>query len=138
MNMMEEHAMSRRRIPVEKIREILRLRELAHLSDRTISRVLNIPRPIVKRYLEDVSRAGLDYTAVKTMDDDTLLEILEGKVTLSSPRYEVIRSQFDYYLKELKRPGVTLQRLWEEYRAAHPDGYRYSQFCYHFQYWRDT
>lgn len=24
---------------------------------------------------------------------------------------------------------VTLQLLWEEYRAQHPDGYRYSRFC---------
>ena len=31
--------------------------------------------------------------------------------------------------QELKKPGVTLVLLWQEYRAAHPDGYAYSQFC---------
>jgi transposase len=25
--------------------------------------------------------------------------------------------------RELRRPGVTLQLLWEEHRAVHPDGY---------------
>jgi transposase len=31
---------------------------------------------------------------------------------------------------ELKRKGVTLTLLWEEYAAAHPgQAYRYSQFC---------
>jgi transposase len=30
---------------------------------------------------------------------------------------------------ELRRPGVTLQLLWEEYRSAHPDGYGYSRYC---------
>ena len=30
---------------------------------------------------------------------------------------------------ELKRPGVNLMVLWEEYRDAHPDGYGYSRFC---------
>ncbi|WP_455854519.1 hypothetical protein [Ensifer canadensis] len=30
---------------------------------------------------------------------------------------------------ELKRPGVTLLILWEEYRASNPDGYGYSRFC---------
>jgi len=25
--------------------------------------------------------------------------------------------------RELRRPGVTLQVLWEDHRAAHPDGY---------------
>jgi hypothetical protein len=31
--------------------------------------------------------------------------------------------------RELRRPEVTLQLLWEEHRAAHPDGYGYSRFC---------
>ncbi|MEI4234130.1 hypothetical protein [Roseovarius sp. D22-M7] len=30
---------------------------------------------------------------------------------------------------EIKRRGVTLVLLWEEYRAAHPDGYGYTWFC---------
>lgn len=29
----------------------------------------------------------------------------------------------------MKRKGVTLVLLWEEYRAAHPDGYGYTWFC---------
>ena len=34
---------------------------------------------------------------------------------------------------ELRRPGVTLQLLWLEYREDHPDGYGYSQFCQHYR-----
>ena len=30
---------------------------------------------------------------------------------------------------ELRRPGVTLLLLWEEYRAGQADGYGYSRFC---------
>ena len=30
---------------------------------------------------------------------------------------------------ELKRPGVNLVVLWEEYRAGDPNGYGYSRFC---------
>ena len=30
---------------------------------------------------------------------------------------------------ELRRPGVTLLLLWEEYRAGQPEGYGYSRFC---------
>ena len=29
----------------------------------------------------------------------------------------------------MKRPGVNLTVLWEEYGAAHPGGYSYSRFC---------
>ena len=31
--------------------------------------------------------------------------------------------------REVKRPGVNLQVLWDEYRHAHPEGYGYSRFC---------
>ena len=31
--------------------------------------------------------------------------------------------------RELRRKGVTLMLLWEEYRSGHPDGYGYSRFC---------
>ena len=35
-----------------------------------------------------------------------------------------------------KRLGLTQQLLWEEYRQANPDGYRYSRFCELFKRWR--
>ena len=41
-------------------------------------------------------------------------------------------------VKELRRKGVTLQLLWEEYLRAHPDGYQNSQFCHHFHRWRQS
>jgi len=36
---------------------------------------------------------------------------------------------------ERKRPGVTLQLFWLEYKQAHPDGYQYTQFCAHYHRW---
>lgn len=39
---------------------------------------------------------------------------------------------FALIARELKRKGVTLTLLWQEYRAAHPDGYGYTWFCEHF------
>jgi transposase len=135
---MEESYMPMRRISMDKLREIIRLKEHAHLSERAISRALTVSRPIVKQYIHEVDRAGLDYAAIQNMDDDTLLEILQGGGKSQSKRYEVLRTQFDTLAKELKRPGVTLQRLWQEYRHTHPDGYSYSQFCFHFQLWRNS
>ena len=44
-------------------------------------------------------------------------------------REEVFNGQLEYWIKELKRVGVSRQLLWKEYRAAHSDGYGYSQFC---------
>jgi len=38
--------------------------------------------------------------------------------------------------RKLKQKNVTLFLLWEEYRAAHPDGYPYSWFCKRYGAWR--
>ena len=37
--------------------------------------------------------------------------------------------------RELKRKGVTLQLVWEEHRAGHPDGFGYSRFCELYRAW---
>jgi transposase len=37
--------------------------------------------------------------------------------------------------QELKRPGVALQLLWEEYRGQHPQEYGYSRFCELYRAW---
>ena len=40
--------------------------------------------------------------------------------------------------RELQRhKGVTLQLLWLEYRAVHPNGYQYSWYCEHYRAWRE-
>jgi transposase len=37
--------------------------------------------------------------------------------------------------RELRRKGVTLDLLWQEYKAEHPSGYHYSGFCAHYRRW---
>ena len=130
--------MPMRRISMEKIREIIRLYQCCGLKQRAIARALGVSRPIVKAYIDKIESAGCDYAEIEKMDDDALLQLIEGPTRTTSERYNVLRQNFEYFAKELKRPGVTLERLWEEYRDKHPDGYSYSQFCYHFQVWRQT
>lgn len=49
--------------------------------------------------------------------------------SFSAHREWVFEQQVKGWLSELRRVGVTRQLLWEEYKAEHPDGYGYSQFC---------
>jgi transposase/predicted XRE-type DNA-binding protein len=124
---------------MNKIREIIRLNEQCNLSQRAIARALSISRPVVSEYIQKICSSGLDYSATQALDDDALLEIIEGADSkVHSERYQVLRRKFEYFVKELKRTGVTLERLWQEYRDEHPNGYGYSQFCYHFQVWRNA
>lgn len=130
--------MAKQRISMNKIREIIRLNQQANLSQRAIARTLNISRPVVKEYIAKIEKAGLRYDHIREMDDDTLLQLITNKVKPNSKRYDVLQQKFDYFHKELKRTGVTLERLWQEYRSEHADGFSYSQFCYHFQLWRNA
>lgn len=132
--------MPRGRTSMEKIREIIRLHE-CHLTARAISRAIGVSRPVVKEYIDKIRAAELDSATIQNIDDDTLTDLIKGSKNRMSERFQLLSSHFDYFALELKRPGVTLERLWAEYRAAHPPtsrGYSYSQFCYHFQLWRST
>jgi transposase len=40
--------------------------------------------------------------------------------------------------RELRRKGVTLTLLWQEYKAVYPDGYQFTQFCEHYKRWLGT
>jgi transposase len=130
--------MPMRRTSMNKVREIIRLYEKCHLSRRSIARALSISRPVVSEYIDKIQSSGLNYSSIEKLDDDTLLEIIEGTKSVNSDRYHILREKFKYFVKELKRTGVTLERLWREYREEHPDGYGYSQFCYHFKVWCDA
>lgn len=123
---------------MNKLREIVRLAQTADLSQRAITRALGVSRPVVKEYLTKIDKAGLSYEMIKNMDDDALLQAVTDKTLKTNERYNTLYQQFDYISKELKRTGVTLERLWHEYRQKHPNGYGYSQFCYHYQVWRSS
>jgi transposase len=123
---------------MNKVREIIRLKQQCHLSERAISRALNLSRPVISQYLIDIANSGLSNDEIQVMDDDSLTEMITGRKNSKSERYLQLTKQFDYFAKELKRTGVTLQLLWQEYRAENPDGYSYTQFCYHFQVWRSS
>jgi transposase len=130
--------MPMRRITMDKVREIIRLDEECGLNQRPIARALNISRPTVKEYLDKIKDAELDYNSIKNINDDVLTEIVSDPKKYRSERYDILSQQFDYFAKELKRTGVTLELLWREYREKHPNGYGYSQFCHHFRVWRNS
>lgn len=127
--------MAKRRVSMRKIREMLRLYERCGLSNRQIARALKISRPVVGQYLTNFRASELSYADITKMSDDELMRSLQEKSKEKSERYRILSAKFDYLARELKRPGVTLNLLWQEYKAQNLQGYSYSQFCYHFQVW---
>jgi transposase len=68
------------------------------------------------------------------LSDEALGRLLYPPPQLAT---KVLRPQPDWAAihRELRRPGVTLQLLWEEHRGIHPDGYGYSRYCELYRAW---
>ena len=121
------------RLPMRKLRELLRLKA-AGLAGRRIGASLDIGQSTVVDYLARARRAGIAWPLPEAMTDEAL-EALLFPPPANVPRNERPLPHWPTLYAELKRPGVTLQLLWQEYRAAHPNGYGYSRFCELYRAW---
>jgi len=61
------------------------------------------------------------------MDDMALQRLLKG-IEVGVRREFRPAPVWEWVHQEMKKKGVTLQLLWQEYRESHPDGYQISQF----------
>ena len=122
------------RLPMRKIKDVLRL-YAAGLSDRKIAVSLGVGRGSVRNYRERAKDAGLCWPDVADVDDAVLERQLFTQTTsLDAPRFA--EPDWSQIARELKKRGVSLQLLWEEYRADHPDdGYGYSAYCQRYRAW---
>lgn len=118
---------------MRRIKETLRLSFDGKMNQSQVSRALSLARSTVQDYLKRFSQQGMRWEDVVHLSDEELGRLLFPKET-DKPRRAML--DFDYIHNELKRPGVTLQLLWEEYISGQPDGYRYSQFCKYYRKWQ--
>ncbi len=126
--------MAARRVSMRKIREILRLLWHLGLGARGTARACSISHSTVLEYQHRAEQAELSWELVDEMDSGILEEKLFAP-PLAAGAARAVPDWSETY-KELKRPGVTLQLLWEEYKEAHPDGYQYSWYCDLYREWR--
>lgn len=123
--------MAQARLPVRKIREVLRLKA-AGLSDRQIARSVGSARSTVQACVQRAREAGLSWPLCDELDEAALeARLYRRSVPLSArpaPDFAAIH-------QELSRPGVTRLLLWQEYKAAHCDGWQYSVFCERYRRW---
>ena len=123
-----------RRISMRKIREVLRLKFEHGLSDRKIATSCRISRRSVAEYIRRAKAAGIGWGRAKDMDDLGLEKLL-FPVGSGEKQEDRPVPDWSYVHSELKRSGVTLSLLWQEYKEANPDGYQYSWFCREYGRW---
>ena len=119
---------------MRKIGDALRLRSCG-LTLREIAISLGVGRSTVSEYLKRADLAGLSWPLPEDISDGDL----ERRLFVSpddGTRRGLAQPDWASVHRELRRKGVTLALVWEEYRAAHPaDGYGYSRFCELYRLW---
>ena len=116
------------------LRQLIRLKQTGE-SNRSIAELLHISRNTVNSYIHRIEAFNLSFTELLDLEDASLYDLFPRESEVDDYRYRDLSQYFSGYVEELKRPGCTKQRLWEEYITRHPDGYMSSQFNYHLNKW---
>ena len=117
---------------MNKIKQVIRL-HVDGYSNRAIASALELNKETVNRYVQCAKADSMQYEELLSLDDPVLEHRMKGgNPAYPDKRFEEFKSLLPYLEDEVKRKHVTLQLLWEEYRLAHPDGYRLTQFRFHY------
>jgi transposase len=121
---------------MRKIREILRLRWEAGLSQRETAKALGIGATTVHDCVRRAQVAALGWPLPEELDDEQLEQLLYASDPVRDPQ-RVVPGWAEVHL-ELRRKGVTLGLLWQEYQERHAgqSTYSYSQYCHCYRAWR--
>lgn len=128
--------MAKERVPMRKVREILRMRWELKLSVREVAKSLGVSVGVVSKVANRAHLAGLDWASAQPLSEAEL----EVKLYGAGTRRDRSRPAPDpvWIHAELRRAGVTLELLHLEYLEQHPTGLRYTAFCDVYRGWLST
>ena len=118
---------------MRNIKEILRLKLSAKLSHDQVACALKVSKGVITKYVTLASASGLDWPTISTLEESTLEQRLLGKPEPSLSVFAV--PDYGRIHHEMRRKGMTLMLLWEEYQAefSNQKTWRYTQFCEHYR-----
>ena len=119
---------AKRELSMRQLRTLLRLHH-GGVSAREIGRRLGVARSTIQDNLKRAAAAGLAWPLADDVTDEALELRLFGRAATETGQRRRVEPDWAALARELKRPGVTMMILWEEYREINPDGYGYSRFC---------
>ena len=119
---------AKRELTMRQLRYLLRLHHDG-VSAREIGRLLGVARSTIQDNLKRAAAAGLQWPLADDVTDEVLEQRLFGRAAIAAGQRRRVEPDWADLARELKRPGVTMMVLWEEYREAHREGYGYSRFC---------
>jgi len=114
---------------MRRIKQLLTMHFGAGASARSIAQELGVAPSTVREYLGGAAAAGISWPLAADVTDESLVARLFVNAGVRIGARFHAEPDWAALVRELKRPGVNLLVLWEEYRAVHPSGYAYSRFC---------
>jgi len=130
--------MSAKNTDMSKIKQVMRMllqrsNGGRHPSNREIGRTVGLYKGTVNDYVRRIEADPLPIEALLELDDPVLeRRLCSGNAAYSDERLDYLLERMGHYHSEMQRPHMTLQLLYEEYRAQCPSPYSYSQFCFHY------
>lgn len=116
-----------RSLEMNFVREILRLTEIKHLSQRETAKAVNKSRDAVSNVIKMAKANSVTYQIASTMKDDELKNLIYPN---SNPYRDIPEPDMEYIDKEMKtHKNMTMTILHQEYLASNPNGLKYTQFC---------
>jgi len=127
--------MANKTIVMSKLRRLLKLYSQGK-SKLFISNYLEVSRNTVNKYVQQLHQLDTCIEDLNTLSDAELDKLFLIKpLKQPSLKHKALYQFFPYVDKEIKKPGVTMRLLWEEYLKKHPDGLKSSQFSEHYKRW---
>jgi len=130
--------MANQRLPMRKIKEVLRLKYDCLRTQREIAQSCGLAQSTVCEILKKAQDLGLAWPIPEELNDQALELKLFKSPSLPDPRHRS-PPDYEYVQRELqdhKKFNLTLYQLWLEYKEQYPTGYQYTQFCEHYHRWR--
>ena len=118
---------AKREVNMRQLRHLLRLHH-GGVSAREMGRLLGVARSTIQDNLKRAAAAGLTWPLADDVTDEVLEQRLFGRAGVATGQSRRIEPDWAHLARELKRPGVTMMILWEEYRDINQDGYGYSRY----------
>jgi transposase len=130
--------MANKQINMSKLRQILKL-HFQGLGTKKIAQNTSVSRNTIKSYLQQVRLMRLEENTLLTINDQQLDELFRSEIPLpldATQRMQTLFSFFDREERRLKKRGVTLFLLWQDYIKENADGYQQTSYYHYYSIWK--
>lgn len=126
--------MANKTILMSKIRQVLRLYTQG-TSKKKISELTGASRNTVKKYIQMFHRERLTFEQLSEMTDHALEQLFgPTEPVIKDVRFEELQALLPLMEMQLKRKGMTILLLFEQYKKEYPSGFGITQFYKYLRY----